>query len=349
MLRFVAVCALLVRVSSISLSRRREKKYAYVTMLFDPSLLAHEDAEKLGYHIKAEENRAKWKDTAGISEKSRHLDRSSRHEAEAEFDRDAAPNGFHGRILDPAQILSQQLLSLGSKYPLLVLTNIPEALKEESWKHPNGYEGEETNVIVRFMNDSALLTERHCEMAYIYLATYQKLRMFQQVDFDKLLYLDTDTFVKRNPDHLFDQPTNGNIIGQKCDMWCDQTPGKENVQPQWVQGCRNSTRVWEEWKEEPNHGMCSSVLLFEPSLGDFHGMIEHQKRMKEKDVKCRSDQEIMGSYFHEKSPDKFQFLAPEAALWGRCQFWSQMETDIVHKPYTRKWPREGALLCRADS
>jgi alpha-N-acetylglucosamine transferase len=47
-----------------------------------------------------------------------------------------------------------------------------------------------------------------------YLTQYTKLRIWEFDDYDKLMYLDADTLVLQNRDHLFDMLPPNQIMGE---------------------------------------------------------------------------------------------------------------------------------------
>ena len=99
--------------------------------------------------------------------------------------------------------------------------------------------------------------------------TFGKLLMFELVQYEKIVYLDSDMLVLRNLDHLFEHPHMSAAVPDKL------MPGHES----WVQ-------------------LCSALMVIEPQAGLASAIMQHVPAV-EKRMKSFSDQDLL----HEHFPD----------------------------------------------
>lgn len=101
-----------------------------------------------------------------------------------------------------------------------------------------------------------------------WIHTFDKLNIFELIEFEKILYLDSDLYINKNIDELFDFPNMSVVIA-----------GKGYVK---------------EWVE-----MNSEVIVIEPEYGLKDKMIHILKN--EKFDKNIGDQDIINRYFDWKN------------------------------------------------
>ncbi len=99
--------------------------------------------------------------------------------------------------------------------------------------------------------------------------TFGKLLVFELVQYEKIVYLDSDMMVLRNLDHLFDKPHLSAAVPDKL------MPGHES----WVQ-------------------LCSGLMVVEPQPGVAAAIMQHVPAVEAK-MKSFSDQDLL----HEHFPD----------------------------------------------
>ncbi len=99
--------------------------------------------------------------------------------------------------------------------------------------------------------------------------TFGKLLMFQLVQFEKIVYLDSDMLVLRNLDHLFDKPHLSAAVPDKL------MPGHET----WVQ-------------------LCSALMVIEPQAGLASAIMQHVPAVEAR-MKSFSDQDLLHQHFPE--------------------------------------------------
>ena len=99
--------------------------------------------------------------------------------------------------------------------------------------------------------------------------TFSKLLMFELVQYEKIVYLDSDMLVLRNLDHLFERPHMSAAVPDKL------MPGHES----WVQ-------------------LCSALMVIEPQAGLADAIMQHVPAVEAR-MKSFSDQDLL----HERFPD----------------------------------------------
>jgi hypothetical protein len=200
---------------------------------------------------------------------------------------------FRG-ILD----IAKNLRDVGSKVPLVVLTNEDAFLNET-------LRAENPNLQFIWLNETDFI-DRHCKIGQGHQLHFQKLAIWKLTQFDKVIWFDTDIAFTKSVDSLFTSPkfklNNGNrIYGQIDDYQCDG-------------------RQW----SPTSGGLCSGMLLVKPSTYHFEGLMMQQKRMQS----CWGDQSIIGSYFsgHGKEARVFDRNVVNFARCSKKNGWM----DVVH-------------------
>lgn len=324
--------------------------FAYVTMVFDSDVLTPE--EKSMIHQPQDKNRNTWKpylkahpemveakhrslgrETLGWTQAVQHLqileeDPSAGAVGEA-HSRPRHTGKYSGPVhrqksFDLVITRARELRKQGSVHPLVVMTNLPD-------EHipVNQSVLEKFNIVPLKMDK--FFTNRTCMAAEGYAEALQKILIFGLTQYDKMMWIDLDTAMRRNPDRNFDTDLNGGLLGLRSDMWCDRVPGF--VQPPEVKERGDLMRKHEEIEEYRNwHDMATSIFLFEPNLADLQGMIDIANTMPF----CITDQNLIVDHFWRKGREKVMFMKADTAVWARCTT-QGLETDIVHKEYNLAW------------
>ena len=116
--------------------------------------------------------------------------------------------------------------------------------------------------------DQHLQRPRDSERAFSHWDnTFGKLLMFELVQFEKIVYLDSDMLVLRNLDHLFDRPHMSAAVPDRL------MPGHES----WVQ-------------------LCSALMVVEPQAGLAHAIMQHVPAVEAR-MKSFSDQDLLHQHF----------------------------------------------------
>jgi len=173
------------------------------------------------------------------------------------------------------------LRRLKSHYPLVLLTNtsrfpdgtdVAKALRRLNVRLLPVYE-----VDMPVKHQKRLMYQ-HWKIAY------WKLQIWNLVQFEKLIWLDSDTILYRNIDWLFQRPW---MWAQRDDWFCKL----------------NKTKV------------CSGIMLLYPDTSDFKGMIQHAETMHDL---TDGDQQLISSYFAVKRKRAINLLSDLEAAFGQC-------------------------------
>lgn len=158
----------------------------------------------------------------------------------------------------------KNLEAVGAKYPLVVLTNDARLLDPATLK-------QYPNLVAIPVTDDDIL-DRGCKMKRGHEIHFQKLRIFQLTQYEKLLWLDTDIAFKKNADRLFNYNTHsGSVVYGQIDDY----------------GCRIDA------VGHSGGGFCSGLMLLQPIQNTFDAIMKKQKHMK----KCWGDQTIIHEVF----------------------------------------------------
>jgi len=203
--------------------------------------------------------------------------------------------------------LAKDLQKSGSKYPLVVITNVKHLIQ----KGANSSSG----MVIRELQDDEFL-KRTCEIKKKNELHFQKLMVFNMTQYEKMIWMDTDIHVRKNVDHLFEEGEDQVITGQYDDWGCD---GK-------ISG----------HADKSGGGFCSGVMRFQPSQEHFQGLLEHQAGMKE----CWGDQAIIQEYFSRVS--MLTTFDTETVSFNHCfqhkntkeelaKGYAQLDSALVHQ------------------
>jgi len=194
--------------------------------------------------------------------------------------------------------VASALRQLKSLYPLVLLTNTS--------KFPDGSGVAEAlgklDVILQpvYRVDMPVkhlkkLMNQHWKIAY------WKLQIWNLVQFEKLVWLDSDTILYRNIDWLFQRPW---MWAQRDDWFC-----KLNV-----------TKV------------CSGIMLLYPNTSDFTGMRQHAEVMHDLHD---GDQQLISSYFAVKRKKAINLLGDLEAAFGQCV--GKPPAPYINKDGSKVW------------
>ncbi|CAL5380402.1 unnamed protein product [Camellia sinensis] len=112
-------------------------------------------------------------------------------------------------------------------------------------------------------------------MAY-YVINYSKLRIWEFVEYHKMIYLDGDIQVFENIDHLFDNP-NGYFYAVK-DCFCEKTwSHTPQYQIGYCQQCPDKVQWPAELGPQPPLYFNAGMFVFEPSLSIYDDLLETLK------------------------------------------------------------------------
>jgi len=185
-------------------------------------------------------------------------------------------------------MVSKELRAMGSKYPLVLLTNAPKLV---AIKHNTTLQEQYPNVVIRELADDEWL-KHECKMAQGHLTHFQKLSIFGLTDYDKLLWMDADVKAQKNMDSVFDEydTKDGQQVWGQHDNWMCEKSG----QP--------------KFKE-----FCSGMMLFTPKAATLQGLVDHARSVEF----CWGDQRLISQFFGKGGHSKMLF--PRSVVtWGQC-------------------------------
>lgn len=184
--------------------------------------------------------------------------------------------------------LAKQLQKVGSKYPLVILTNAPKLL---AIKTDPDLKAEYPNVVIREIAEDEYV-KHTCSLASINKYHFQKIQIFGLEEYDKLIWMDLDMDVNKNLDSVFDYDLgDGNVIYGQSDNWNCEPPNA--------------------WKSKQ---FCSGMMLFKPNKKLVEGLQEQGRKMKY----CWGDQKLIASYFQEKYGRYKKIFPKNVVNWGHC-------------------------------
>ena len=109
-------------------------------------------------------------------------------------------------------------------------------------------------------------------MAY-YVINYSKLRIWEFVEYDKMIYLDGDIQVFENIDHLFDSPSG--YLYAVMDCFCEKTWSQSpQYQIGYCQQCPGKVEWPVEMGSPPPLYFNAGMLVFEPKLMTYYQLLD---------------------------------------------------------------------------
>jgi inositol 3-alpha-galactosyltransferase len=163
-------------------------------------------------------------------------------------------------------------------------------------------------------------------MAY-YVITYSKLRIWEFVEYDKMIYLDGDIQVYDNIDHLFDEPDG--YFYAVMDCFCEKTWSKTpQYQIGYCQQCPERVRWLPELGSPPPPYFNAGMFVFEPSLVTYRDLLE---TLKVTIPASFAEQDFLNMYFK----DVFKPIPPVynlvlAMLWRHPENIDLDKVKVVH-------------------
>ncbi|KAJ7977839.1 Hexosyltransferase [Quillaja saponaria] len=165
--------------------------------------------------------------------------------------------------------LAKGLRKANSKYPLVVaiLPDVPEEHRKILVSQ---------NCIVREIEPvQPPANQTQFAMAY-YVINYSKLRIWEFVEYSKMIYLDGDIQVFDNIDHLFDYPDN--YFYAVMDCFCEKTWSQsKQYQIGYCQQCPDKVHWPVELGPKPPLYFNAGMFVFEPNLSTYDDLLKTLK------------------------------------------------------------------------
>uniref|UniRef100_A0A7N0UVQ1 Hexosyltransferase n=1 Tax=Kalanchoe fedtschenkoi TaxID=63787 RepID=A0A7N0UVQ1_KALFE len=179
-------------------------------------------------------------------------------------------------------------------------------------------------------------------MAY-YVINYSKLRIWEFVEYDKMIYLDGDIQVYENIDHLFDLP-DGNFYAV-MDCFCEKTwSHTPQYKIGYCQQCPEKVQWPAELGQPPALYFNAGMFVFEPSIATYHDLL---KTLMITPPTPFAEQDFLNMYFRNiYKPIPLVYNLVLAMLWRHPENVELEKVKVVHycaagsKPwrYTGKEP-----------
>jgi hypothetical protein len=196
------------------------------------------------------------------------------------------PGAIPGTSLWPVLPMARALLRVGSKYPLLLLTNLSQSLDGA----PLDQALQKLNCRLLPVSDvplpSALLQSFNPTFMQRWKFAWLKLQVWRLTEFDKLVWMDSDSIITRNVDWLFHQSGT------------------------WMQ--RDNWECTDAFRGNPT---CSGIMLLEPNEDTFAGMMQYSSTLRSLYF---GDQALIEGYFRDILGTPVRLLDHVDAAFGHC-------------------------------
>uniref|UniRef100_A0A803MI08 Hexosyltransferase n=2 Tax=Chenopodium quinoa TaxID=63459 RepID=A0A803MI08_CHEQI len=171
--------------------------------------------------------------------------------------------------------------------------------------------------------------KKHMDFARAYFViNYAKLRVWEFVEYEKMIFIDADMQVNENIDHLFDLP-NGYFYSV-LDCFCDPSWG---MTPQFKIGyCQHSPEKV-EWPTSdlgppPPLYFNSGFFVFEPNVLTYLDMLN---TFQETPPTCFAEQDFLNKYLRDKFkplPKEYNMVMP--MLWWHPDKVELSKVKVMH-------------------
>ncbi|XP_021291354.1 galactinol synthase 2-like [Herrania umbratica] len=216
--------------------------------------------------------------------------------------------------------LVKGLRKAGSVYPLVVAI-LPDVPKE----HRDILESQ--GCIVREIQP-VYPPANHTQfaMAY-YVINYSKLRIWEFVEYDKMVYLDGDIQVFENIDHLFDSP-NGYLYAV-MDCFCEKTwANSPQYKIGYCQQCPEKVHWPAKLGSPPPPYFNAGMFVFEPNPFTYHDLLQ---TLKITTPTSFAEQDFLNSFFrnvYKPIPPVYNHVL--AMLWRHPENVDLDKVKVVH-------------------
>ncbi|XP_062144865.1 galactinol synthase 2-like isoform X2 [Alnus glutinosa] len=216
--------------------------------------------------------------------------------------------------------LAKGLRKVESKYPLVVaiLPDVPEDHRKILVSQ--GCIVKEIEPVYPPENQTQFA------MAY-YVINYSKLRIWEFVEYSKMIYLDGDIQVFENIDHLFDLPDN--YFYAVMDCFCEKTwSHTPQYKIGYCQQCPDKVHWPAELGPKPALYFNAGMFVYEPSLSTYHDLL---KGLQVTPPTPFAEQDFLNMFFrdiYKPIPPVYNLVL--ALLWRHPE---NIELDKGSKPW----------------
>ncbi|MCJ1361419.1 hypothetical protein MMC16_000519 [Acarospora aff. strigata] len=245
-------------------------------------------------------------------------------------------------------ILADTLHKYRSKYPLIVL--VTDTLPEECVKSLEA-EGKRTNQLHVRKIEPLLPSGNVTLIAARFEDTWTKLRVFELISFDKIVFLDADMMICRNMDSLFDFTLPGRdwlAANHACVCNLDKDPW---APADWcAENCAYAPMGHPDALTHPTpvtkdarptyHLLNSGLFIFHPSPTLWHNILRFfHTSPKLKDF-LFPDQNFLDEFFHHKwTSVGWQYNALKTMRYWHPDMWRDYEVRVLHYIVDKPWQK----------
>jgi inositol 3-alpha-galactosyltransferase len=216
--------------------------------------------------------------------------------------------------------LAKGLRKVKSKYPLVVaiLPDVPEEHRQILLSQ---------GCIVREIQPVyPPESQTRFAMAY-YVINYSKLRIWEFVEYSKMIYLDGDIQVFENIDHLFDMPS-GHLYAV-MDCFCEKTwSHSPQYQIGYCQQCPDKTHWPAEMGPKPPLYFNAGMFVYEPNISTYHDLLNTVKTTPPSSF---AEQDFLNMFFrdvYKPIPNVYNLVM--AMLWRHPENVDIERVKVVH-------------------
>ncbi|KAH1071411.1 hypothetical protein AAZX31_03G209900 [Glycine max] len=163
-------------------------------------------------------------------------------------------------------------------------------------------------------------------MAY-YVINYSKLRIWEFVEYQKMIYLDGDIQVFGNIDHLFDLPNN--YFYAVMDCFCEKTwSHTPQFQIGYCQQCPDKVQWPSHFGTKPPLYFNAGMFVYEPNLNTYRHLLQTVQVIKPTSF---AEQDFLNMYFKDKYkpiPNVYNLVL--AMLWRHPENVELDQVQVVH-------------------
>ncbi|KAB5513887.1 hypothetical protein DKX38_027793 [Salix brachista] len=163
-------------------------------------------------------------------------------------------------------------------------------------------------------------------MAY-YVINYSKLRIWEFVEYSKMIYLDGDIQVFDNVDHLFDMPDG--YFYAVMDCFCEKTwSSSPQYKIGYCQQCPDKVKWPAEMGPKPPLYFNAGMFVYEPNLSTYHDLL---KTLKVTPPTLFAEQDFLNMFFRDVyKPIPSDYNLVMAMLWRHPENINLDEVKVVH-------------------
>ncbi|CAL9003204.1 unnamed protein product [Prunus brigantina] len=216
--------------------------------------------------------------------------------------------------------LAKGLRKVKSKYPLVVAI-LPDVPKEHRQiLVSQGCIVKEIEPVYPPPNQTQFA------MAY-YVINYSKLRIWEFVEYSKMIYLDGDIQVFQNIDHLFDYPDG--YFYAVMDCFCEKTwSSSPQYKIGYCQQCPDKVQWVPELGPRPPLYFNAGMFVYEPSLPVYHDLL---RTLQVSPTTSFAEQDFLNVFFRDKyKPIPSNYNLVLAMLWRHPENIQLDQVKVVH-------------------